>query len=250
MNENNNIPKTKSFIKLSKLNYVGIAMIAIGIGIGLFFTAQWRTRSTRAIDPVISYVSLVNTKDDLVKEQTSLKEQIKNVNKEISQTKDTLKIYSSSRDKVEQLDKYEEKVGLTEMTGEGITIKLADSPKEKASSNSITHAADLRDIVNFLWGNGAKAITINGERIVFNTSIDCIVNTILINSTKTTPPFDIKAIGDKNFLYDQIMNQNFLKDIHKRVDSEGLVFNIEKSDNLNIKPYTGSLNINFAKISQ
>ncbi len=244
----NNKNKHKSIIKHIRFTYMSFVLLVIGVAIGIFVTAQWRTQPSRASDPVVSYSSLIQTKNKLNEENQALKAQIKNLNLESSDAQDNLKKYTDLKSKVEKVEQYEDEVGLTEQNGEGIIITLNDSINPKVSSQSITHAADLRDIINFLWGSGAKAIEVNNERVVFNTSIDCIVNTILINSTKTTPPFLIKAIGNSDELNSKLASTDVLSDIKKRVVTEGLVFEVEKKDNVNIKPYSGSMELDYADI--
>lgn len=245
---NLNDKKHKSIIKHIHFTKMSFVLLVIGIAIGVLVTAQWRTQPTRASDPVVSYSSLTKTKEKLLEENTELKERLKSLNEGTSEAQENLKNYTNLKEKVEKVESYEEEAGFTEKNGEGVIINLDDSLTSEVNTESITHAADLRDIVNLLWGNGVEAIEINNERIVFGTSIDCIVNTILINSTKTTPPFKIKAIGDATELSSVLKNTNNLTDIKKRVATEGLVFEIEKKDNVNIKPYTGSMEMDYAKI--
>lgn len=247
MNQEKNITK-KKFIFYSRLNYMSIILILIGIVIGIFFTFQWRTPYTRATDPIVNYVSLVQTKEKLVEQQKDLKQQIESLNKQSSEAQKVLKQYSGSKEKVDEVEKDEIKIGLTQVKGSGVIINLSDANQEITSAKSIAHAADLRDVINFLWGLGAKAISINNERVVFSTSIDCIVNTILINSTKTVPPFEIKVIGDKEFLYQSLSNENFLKDLHRRAEEEGLMFSFDKKDEITIDSFKGSVKLDFAKI--
>lgn len=233
----------KSIIRKMHFSYITFVLLIIGIAIGILVTSQWRTVPSRSTDPVVSYSSLLQTKEKLIAENKDLKQMIEKINRETSDAQNTLKHYTDLKSKVEQVEKLEKQVGLTDVNGEGIIITLDDAQNPEVSSQSITHAADLRDIANLLWGNGASAIEINGERIIFNTSIDCIVNTILINSTKTTPPFTIKAIGDSENLYKSISDFSKLSDIKKRVVSEGLVFKYEKNNNIDIKPYNGSIEL-------
>lgn len=240
--------RLKNFILINKLNYTALFLLIIGIAIGLFITAQFRSLPVRISDPVISYSALIQTKDELIKEQESLKERIKVLNAEAQESQKKLKEFSETKIKAEKVEQYEGKIGLTELQGKGVVIKLDDSNNPNSTISSIAHAADLRDIVNFLWGLDISAISINDERIVFNTSIDCIINTILINSTKTVPPFIVKVIGDNDYIYNSLNNPNFLEDIHRRKSTEGLIFEIEKKDNIVINPYLGSMQINFAKI--
>lgn len=92
-------------------------------------------------------------------------------------------------------------LGLSEVTGEGIIITVNDN--QKISLNSwladpnllIVHDTDLINIVNELKNAGAEAISINEQRIVTTTAIECDGNVIKINGEKIAAPFEIKAIG-------------------------------------------------------
>jgi uncharacterized protein YlxW (UPF0749 family) len=238
----------KNAIFKNRLNYVSLFIIVIGIATGLLITAQWRTKPRRVSDPIVSFSSLVQTKELLEEEQEKLKYKISKLNNEIILSQNMLKQFSDFKNKIEQVQDYENKIGLTDISGKGVVITLDDSSQGDITPQSITHAADLRDIVNLLWGLNAKAIDINGERIVYNTSIDCIVNTILINSTRTTPPFTISVIGNPEELEYQLNNKNNLSDIHERIHSEGLKFNVRVQDNIIIKAYTGSLKLEYINI--
>lgn len=237
-------------IQLSQLNRATIYLLILGVGIGLLLTSQWKTEPPRASsDPVNSYISLKGTKDILTNEQTDLKSEIADKQKQIAVAQEILKKYSSSKKTIEELENDKKRLGLTEIKDSGITITIDDSKSSGATVDSIAHAADLRDSVNFLWGVGAEAISINGERIVFASSIDCIVNTILINSTRTTAPFIINAIGDSKILEQQLNNPNNLKDIKKRVKNEGLVFKVATSKDITIPAYKGSFVLENAQIA-
>jgi len=243
--------KPKKFIKIRKINRIVVVLVILGIGIGLLITAQWRTQTLRVSNPVTPYVALEDTRDNLTDEQYSFKGQITSLQSQIKDDQEKLKKYSQSKKKVEELELYKNQVGLTDKQGNGIVITLDDSKSQSiASVDSITHAADIRDIVNFAWSLGAEAISINGERIVLNTSIDCIVNTVLINSTKTSAPFTISIIGDQERLEKEFNNKDNLKDLHKRADTEGIIFEISPTRNIIIPAFDGSFPIKFAKIKE
>ncbi|MCL5795845.1 MAG: DUF881 domain-containing protein [Patescibacteria group bacterium] len=236
-------------LHIGKISKISIALIIIGIGIGLFFSAQWKTKQTRVSDPLSPYLSLQDTKDDLTREQESLKSEIDNLQDKIKEEESKLKKYNSNKDKLDELEKDRKLIGLTEIKGEGVVITMDDSNSLLSTgAESIAHAADLRDLTNFLWGLGAQAIEINNERVVFPTSIDCIVNTVMINLTKTTSPFTIKVVGNPSEISNQLKNENNLADLHKRIKEQGLIFEIKEEQNITIAPYNGSYNIEYAKI--
>ena len=127
------------------------------------------------------------------------------------------------------------------MSGGGIVITIQDGSNQVKDefSKSLTHAADLRDIINLLWYSGAEAISVNGERIIYNTSIDCIVNTIMINNNNYVPPFTINAVGNKYDLYGAINSSKKLVDIKKRAAKKQIGFDMKMQDSINIKGYSG-----------
>lgn len=229
---------------LHKLSY---KLIIIGILIGLLMTAQWKTPQRRSVNPVASFVALRDTNSELTKEQAALKAEIKVLRGKIDEATKLLKQDRISRELAERTEVLKQKIGLTKVTGRGIKIELNDAPSGQGSPDNITHAADLRDIVNVLWRSGAEAISINNERIVGNTAIDCIVNTILINSTKTTTPFSILAIGEAETLAGAINNKDNLPDLWRRVSDEGMVFKITQEKKVEIMGFSGSFNIKWAK---
>ena len=60
-------------------------------------------------------------------------------------------------------------LGLTDVTGNGIQIKVEDSKVTLITediSMYLVHDADLREILNELANAGAEAVEINGERII------------------------------------------------------------------------------------
>ena len=92
-------------------------------------------------------------------------------------------------------------LGLSEVTGHGLIITVDDN--DKISLNEwlfdpnylIVHDTDLINIVNELKNAGAEAISINEQRIVTTSAIECDGNVIKINGVKLGAPFEIKAIG-------------------------------------------------------
>ncbi|PIT97626.1 hypothetical protein COT77_00435 [Candidatus Berkelbacteria bacterium CG10_big_fil_rev_8_21_14_0_10_41_12] len=232
---------------------LSIPFLLVGFLLGLFFIAQYNTKLPRAVSPVLQFAALERTEKKLESEQEIYKQQIKDTQDKIDEMQNDLKTYQSNlKGKVDTVDFYKQQAGLTDLAGEGISITLDDSPSRKGNPNSIAHASDMRDLVNYLWLNGAKAIGITGfggktERVGFSTSIDCIVNTVLVNNTKLVPPFKINAIGNRQNLINAIENKNGLKQIYKRVDEEGLIFGVDENDKvISVPAFNGNSDIKSA----
>lgn len=240
--------------RISKINTVKARTIAtrsfvaiLGVLLGVLVSAQWRSLPDRVTDPVAPYVSLRETKEDLYSEQDQLKKEIQNLRLSLSQAQKDSENITLTKDELTSLKIKKSQAGLTKLNGPGVIIDLNDSKDSITSEESIIHAADLRDIVNLLWGSGAEAISINGQRVVVNTAIDCIVNTILVNNVRLTAPFRIEAIGDQNLMYDHISNPDILSNLHQRKKSQGIVFDINKNNDITTPVFDGSFDFNSGK---
>ena len=88
--------------------------------------------------------------------------------------------------------------GLTEVTGEGVTVTMNDSSTRGGSDMNayLVHAEDLLSVVNELNGAGAKAVSINGQRMVGQSAITCAGSIVMVNGVRVAAPFEIKAVGD------------------------------------------------------
>lgn len=225
-----------SKIKAKKVS-IQFFLIVLGISFGVLISAQMRSIPTRVTNPVVPYVSLKETKEELYEEQGELKDSIKSLQDSIQAAQKEAANARLSEDELSNLNQEKARAGLTRLSGPGIVINLNDSPSSQVSEESIVHASDLRDIVNLLWGNGAEAIAINDQRVVSNTAIDCIVNTILINNERISSPFIIKTIGNKNSLYGSMAD---LGSIDKRRRLNGLIFNYSKVNSIIIPAFDGS----------
>ena len=164
------------------------------------------------------YVALEEAESQLEKERTNA---TKN-NTELTDLEDTIKEGNKL-------------TGLSEVTGNGIVVTVNDN--QKISLNNwladpnilIVHDTDLMHIVNELKNAGAEAISINGQRIVTTSAIECDGNVIKVNGEKIGVPFEIKAIGLPEALsaierfggyLDYLKEDRFLDVTVKRADKE------------------------------
>ncbi|MDK2868574.1 MAG: hypothetical protein PWP38_2889, partial [Clostridiales bacterium] len=95
--------------------------------------------------------------------------------------------------------------GLTDVVGPGVVIIVDDGTRElnvnESPNNIMVHDLDIRAMVDDLRNAGAEAISINGQRVIFNKSnIQCTGPTIKINDQIYAPPYIITAIGDRMYL--------------------------------------------------
>lgn len=219
-----------------------IILVTICVVGGLLIASQWQAQTTRVVNPVQPYTSLTDTRDALVQEQNNLKGQIEQLNKSID---DRARALATAQQVDGQLvsstDRSSLTAGLIAVQGKGLVITLDDSQRGSVSDQAIAHAADLRDLISLLRSGGAEAISINDERVVATTAIDCIVNTILVNQTRLTNPFVLKVIGDQTTLSNLVNDPNIMQDLHRRVLTDGVIFKVESKSNVVIAAYSGTL---------
>ncbi len=226
----------------------------VGFVLGALIATEYSSQIPRIINPAISSYALDDMENKLDNEQSSIKESLESVDNEITNLQDSLKTRQVGLTSlVSEVEDLKSQVGLTEANGEGVEVVIDDSNTENIEANAIAHASDLRDLIDLLWSRGARAISIEAEgnieeRIVFSSSIDCVVNTVLINSTKASPPFKVKAIGNRDALLAAVNDRVALKSIYERVDKSGLKFFTTQNANITIGKYSGNILLNHAQV--
>lgn len=152
-----------------------------------------------------------------------------------------------------EIKNYNKVLGMSEVTGNGITITINDN-QDIALSNwladpnlLIVHDADLISVVNELKNAGAEAISINEQRLVTTSSIECDGNIIKVNGEKIGVPFTIKAIGIPEVLINVNRVGGYL-DILK--EDRYLKVTVEKMTDkktITIPKYTGVMKFQYAQ---
>lgn len=142
--------------------------------------------------------------------------------------------------------------GLVEEKGEGLAVVLADAttiPANGDPNDYIVHNTDIQAIVNALWMGGAKAVSVNGERLVGTSAIRCAGNTILINSNLVGSPYRILATGKITILKKSLFADDTSNVFFKNNASDlGIKVELREEKNLLIPAYRGGFGVEFAKI--
>lgn len=183
-----------------------LSMFILMAVLGVLLAIQFR-----ALDSGFKYVSFEDVSEihhELERETAELnllKASLEEAKSELSElkgaenTEEIMSILSENLDFAFQMS------GLTEMTGEGVIVIITDGERElfenEDPNNLLVHDVDIRAIVDDLRDAGAEAISINGQRVMFNKSkIQCTGPTIKINDKVFAQPFVIKAIGNSKYL--------------------------------------------------
>ena len=141
-------------------------------------------------------------------------------------------------------------LGLTEITGKGIIIELNDANDSEHTGNLndyLVHDLDLVEVVNELFNAGAEAVSINDQRIVFSTAINCSGNIVKVNDEKIGVPFKIKAIGLPEKLYGALDRPGGYLELMK---DDGVQVKMEKSDEITVPKYEGVYKTEYMQIAE
>lgn len=141
--------------------------------------------------------------------------------------------------------------GLTPVEGPGVIITLDDSQVQARpndhSNRYLVHDYNLRDVANLLWMAGSEAIAINDERLVGSSSIYCVGSTVLVNNTRLSPPYIIRAIGNPRLQQDYLRNPSYLQDLRDMQRLYGLQLEVRGSGHMALPAYSGGLFIEHAR---
>ena len=140
-----------------------------------------------------------------------------------------------------ELQETEDLLGKNAVVGEGIVITMTNA------GTSVINAQDLLELVNLLKNAGAEAISINGQRIVYESYIVNIngTNHITVNGTRIVAPFTIKAIGNPTYLESAVAQKKY-----GYIDTQiagGKDVTLERQSNVSIAAYNRSLNFEYVK---
>lgn len=138
-------------------------------------------------------------------------------------------------------------LGLTEVSGTGIKLVLNDGNTSTTNylgnvSDLLVHDGDLIRVVNELFNAGAEAISINGQRIVATTAIECDGNVVKVNGTKIGAPFEIYAIGYP----EQLAGIARPGGTVEALESRGLIVTLTKQNSVKIPKYAGTIKFSYA----
>ena len=97
--------------------------------------------------------------------------------------------------------------GLAPVAGAGISVTLSDAAVDDINSSTtvdldrfVVHQQDIQAVVNALWRGGARAVTVQGQRIISTTGIKCEGNSVTLQGVPYPQPYVISGVGDQTEL--------------------------------------------------
>lgn len=221
-----------------------ISLFLLSLIAGFLLAAHFHISSTaRPDDPIGQLRDQEKIAEQLVTEQADLKNQILTLREEI----DTLSAKNSSADTRQLLETLNQEIGLTATQGRGVIIRLAP-PSDSAhlsADDFALYSANLRDLIQRLWAGGATAISLNGQRIIALSPVTFVGNSILINDSRTVPPFEIIALGDPQILAQELDLERYLPSLSAQVSAGFVDFSVLAAESLSVPVYSGRLSTTY-----
>lgn len=196
--------------------FIFIASIIIGLLISL--NINFGRPTGRNILSAAQYQEALNNRNRLYRDINNIEEQYNEYYSKLQKYKYGDKNATEHQNEIKsELLKSKTLLGTEAVEGEGIEIILKDASNgyvnnELDASVQLVHNGDIIQIINDLKNAGAEAISLNDQRVIDRTEIDCSGPFIRVNGIKITTPFYIYAIGNKDALKDYMwLNENYLK---------------------------------------
>lgn len=226
--------------------------LIICIVVGIFISIQ-----IKIVDGDYLYVSTKALQDYEIsiesekREIESLKEIIINSKKQIKEYKDITNEGGLLIDAMrKELDYIKTVNGFYDLQGEGVMIVLNDGTRElfelEDAENIMVHDFDIINIINDLKVAGAEAISINGQRLLSTSEINCSGHSVRINNQFFAQPFVIKAIGNSELLFKAVTDDKTYGDELKLY---GIYIDAKKEENIKIPKYSEELKTKYLKIA-
>lgn len=225
-------------------------LLAIALILGFFLAIQIKSDITS--QGIITIPKLLAMEKDV----SNLEVEIDNLQKSINELNLKLKDYETSLNEsgsiyssmMEEWEKIRNYAGMEKISGPGIIITMNDSDKEIEIGDNpelyIIHDIDVLEVINELRAAGAEAISINGERVLGTSSIECGGPIIIIDGKRHATPFIIRAIGDPKVLEASILAPNSYIDL---MEYTGIEIDVKKVENIVMDGYKSPLKLKYQK---
>jgi uncharacterized protein YlxW (UPF0749 family) len=148
----------------------------------------------------------------------------------------------------------EDPAGLRPRKGPGVVVTLSDAPDEVVDATTgdknllVVHQQDIQAVVNAMWHGGARAVVLQGQRVVSTTGIKCEGNSVVIQGVPYPQPYVIEAVGDVGDLTSAIAEDDYLKIYRQQSEDPNIDvgWDLDIKDEITAPAYDGLLDLSYA----
>lgn len=222
--------------------HVIYSLILLVVGFMLSYSYQFTTKENK---PRHIFESEWEKKDNLRNEILTVQNENSELFARLNQLQDEVQEIEKSQAEneqitsgfVQELEKLRMITGTVKVKGPGLVVSLRDSsyiPDQENPNNYIVHEYHIQRVIHELLVSGAEAISINGQRITFNSYILCIGPVVEVDGTQHFAPFEIAAIGDPELMDSSMNLKGNVKD---QLVEDGVEITIEKKSEIVMEPF-------------
>ncbi|WCK53080.1 DUF881 domain-containing protein [Aneurinibacillus sp. Ricciae_BoGa-3] len=223
----------------------------ISIIIGFMLAIQYQSHKTTSMAEKQDVTQLRQDLQKQIEKHQKLLNDIGNYEQLLSEYETSINEGSSLKVVQDQLDHLKSDSGFAEAKGSGIRIMIEEGSPHSAGPDNLqspVNDEDLLDLTSLLFSNGAKAISINGHRVIVSTSIRLVGDTVQVDTQPIKMPYVVDAIGDpqtleaslKLPLADGASMEDWFRFLNKR-------FTQTKSDSMVVPAYNGDNTVQYMK---
>lgn len=223
--------------------HVILSFVTIVLGFLLSFSYQFTNSKTGTIAEGKQWQREFEYREKLIR----LEETTRRLQQELSEKQQSVREIETNlaqqeksfKSLIEDVEKFRMFAGEVQVKGPGVEVTLKDASYVKLEDNAnnyIVHEGHVHKVINELLTAGAKAIAINGQRLVQNSYIACIGPVISVDGNEHNAPFVISAIGDPEVLYSSLV---ILHGVRDQLVMDNIEVKIEKKGELIFDPYFG-----------
>lgn len=217
----------------------GMAVPLVGVAAGLIFAVS----------------ATVSEGEDIRPAQADRSEALAELDRTVGAKQDEV---GALRTEVEQIavergvsdrdDPVARQAGLTEVRGEGIEVRLDDSPLRGSRvpegfgpNDLVIHQEQVQAVVNALWAGGAEGIQLMDQRIVSTSAVRCVGNTLILQGRVYSPPFVIRAVGPVEDMEAMLDGSVEVQMMREYTDLVGLGYEQTPQETVELPPYSGTI---------
>jgi uncharacterized protein YlxW (UPF0749 family) len=229
---------------------VGTLAVALVSG-GLFVVSAQSSEGTD-LRPG-RYDDLASLTDSEADRAADLQSQVADLTKQVRQLTDQVDDDDVQRYQ-HQVEELEDPAGLKPRTGPGVVVTLSDAPDELIDATTgdknllVVHQQDIQAVVNAMWKGGARAVVLQGQRMVTTTGIKCEGNSVVIQGVPYPQPYVIEAVGDVGDLSSAISEDDYLQIYREQSDDPTIDvgWDLDIDDEITAPAYDGLLDLSYA----
>lgn len=215
-----------------------LAFMLIAVVIGALFavaaaqTTRSRPEAAKERDQLVARIKTAQANRDRLRDQSNA---LAAQNSKLRSTE--LGTDAQAQQLRSQLSQLETATGATPVTGPGLKIIVDDAPG--TSQNGTVLDVDLQVLVNGLWGAGAEAIQLNGQRITALTAIREAGQAITVNYVSLNPPYEVDAIGDPQTLQARLLETSAGPWWNSLKNNQGMRYDVSDDKQLRLNGVPG-----------